>query len=78
MVELPNHHRLASPQLVEQAVQLRAVPAATGCTLLEQFAASCSPERLNLKYVVPLVVSRNPAITERHSMAGRDSGWRLQ
>jgi hypothetical protein len=38
-VDLPDHHHVARPEMVEQAMQLRSVPTPARCLLLEQASA---------------------------------------
>ena len=47
-VELPDDDRVTLAQMVEEAVQLWAVPAPAGGCLLEQASATGGPERLCL------------------------------
>ena len=54
-VELPDNDRVALAQVVEQAVQLRPVPAPAGGGFLEQAPATGRLERLRLQGVVLLV-----------------------
>jgi DNA invertase Pin-like site-specific DNA recombinase len=75
-VELPYNDRIALPQMVEAAVQLRPIPSAAGRGLLEQASATGDLERLRLQGVVLFVALGDPRIAEQSAAAGQSGAFR--
>src|SRR4051812_19311596 len=66
-IQLPDHERVARPQLIEQAVQLGPVPAPTRRLVLEHPFAAGALERTDLGGgVLGVVRLGNPCIAEEH------------